>query len=110
MASVKCRCAGKKHVFVATSSKPVCGCIGPGFIQSAKRNHYCAVVHAAKDPEEYRETMLTVPLKGKLTVSTRSSKLDSHIAKVETFEFRDARIEDRESSIENRDIWNIHKF
>ena len=45
----------------------------------------------------------TVPLKGKLTVSTRSSKLDSRIAKVETFEFRDARIEARESRVENRE-------
>ena len=35
--SVKCCCAGKKHIFVAT--KPACGCIGPGFIQNAKRNH-----------------------------------------------------------------------
>ena len=60
MASVKCCCAGKKHVFVATRNKPVCGCIGTGFIQSAKRNHYCALVHAGKDPEKYRETMLTL--------------------------------------------------
>ena len=37
--SVKCFCAGKKHTFVATRNKPVCGCIGPGFIQKAKRNH-----------------------------------------------------------------------
>ena len=42
----------------------------------------------------------TVPVKCKLIVSTRSSKLDSHVLNVETFEFRDARIEDRESSIE----------
>ena len=42
----------KKHVIVATANKPVCGCIGPGFIHSAKRNHYCALVHAGKDPEK----------------------------------------------------------
>ena len=60
MASVKCSCAGRKHVFVATRNKAVCGCIGPGFIESAKRNHYCALVHAGKDPEKYRETMLTL--------------------------------------------------
>ena len=41
----------------------------------------------------------TVPVKCKLTVSTRFSKLDSRVSNVETFEFRDARIEDRESSI-----------
>ena len=45
----------------------------------------------------------TVPVKCKLTVSTRSSKLDSRVSKVETFEFRDARIEDRESRIEDRE-------
>ena len=38
----------------------------------------------------------TAPLKGKLTVSTRFSKLNSRVAKVETFEFREARIESRE--------------
>ena len=48
-------------------------------------------------------SLITVPLKGKLTVSTRSSKLDSRVAKVETFEFRDARIEARESRVENRE-------
>ena len=26
--SVKCCCVGRKHVFVATANKPVCGCIG----------------------------------------------------------------------------------
>ena len=46
----------------------------------------------------------TVPLKGKLTVSTRFSKLDSRVAKIETFEFRDARVENRESRIESREI------
>ena len=55
--SVKCCCIGKKHVYLATRNKPVCGCIGPGVIQSVKRNHYCALVHAGKDPEKYRETM-----------------------------------------------------
>lgn len=55
---VKCCCAGKHHTFVATRTKPTCGCIGPGFIQGAKRNHYCALVHAGTDPEKYRETFL----------------------------------------------------
>ena len=49
----------------------------------------------------------TVPLKGKLTVSTRYSKLNSHVAKVETFEFRDARIEDRGSRVESRERWTL---
>ena len=48
----------------------------------------------------------TVPLKGKLTVSTRSSKLDSRVAKVETFEFRDARIESRGSRVKDRESRN----
>ena len=47
--------------------------------------------------------LFTVPLKGKLTVSTRSWKYDSRVAKVETFEFRDARIEARESRVENQE-------
>ena len=50
----------------------------------------------------------TVPLKGKLTVSTRFSKLDSCVAKVETFEFRHARIESRGSR--NEEFWNIHEL
>ena len=58
--SVKCFCAGKKHTFVATRNKPVCGCIGPGFIQNAKRNHYCALVQAGCSPEKYRDTMLVL--------------------------------------------------
>ena len=58
--SVKCCCAGKKHTFVATRNKPVCGCIGPGFIQNAKRNHYCALVQAGNSPEKYRDTMITL--------------------------------------------------
>ena len=58
--SVKCSCAGKKHTFVATRNKPVCGCIGPGFIQKAKRNHYCALVQAGCSPEKYRDTMLVL--------------------------------------------------
>jgi len=57
----------------------------------------------------------TVPLKGKLTVSTRFSKLDLRVAKVETFEFRDARIESRELRVEDREsrneeFWNIHEL
>ena len=43
-------------------------------------------------------------VKCKLTVSSRSLKLDSCVSKLETFEFRDTRIEDRELSIENREI------
>ena len=58
IASVKCCCAGRKHTFVSTRNKPACGCVGPGFIQGAKRNHYCALVHAGNDPEKYREAML----------------------------------------------------
>lgn len=45
---------------MATRNKPVCGCIGPGFIQNAKRNHYCALVHAGNSPDKYRETMLAL--------------------------------------------------
>ena len=45
--------------------------------------------------------IITVPLKGKLTVSTRSSKLDSRVAKVEMFEFREPR---------NEEFWNIHEL
>ena len=56
--SVKCCCAGKKHTVVATRNKRVCGCIGPGFIQNAKRNHYCALVQAGNSPEKYRDTMI----------------------------------------------------
>lgn len=58
MEKMKCCCAGKKHTYVATRNKPSCGCMSPGFIQGAKRNHYCAMVHAGKDPEKYRQTML----------------------------------------------------
>ena len=58
--SVKCCCAGKKHTFISTRNKPACGCISPGFIQSAKRNHYCALVHAGTDPDKHRHTMLTL--------------------------------------------------
>ena len=58
--SVKCVCSGKHHTFVSTRNKPACGCIGPAFIQAAKRNHYCALVHAGKSPEKYRETMLSL--------------------------------------------------
>ena len=58
--SVKCSCAGKKHTFVAMKNKSVCGCIGPGFIQNAKSNHYCALVQAGCSPENYRDTMLVL--------------------------------------------------
>lgn len=53
VASVNC-------CLVATANNPVCGCIHPGFIQSAKGNRYGALVNAGKDPEKYRETMLTL--------------------------------------------------
>ena len=53
-------CVGKNHTFVATRNKPVCGCIGPGFIQNAKRNHYCALVHAGNSPDKHRQTMLAL--------------------------------------------------
>ena len=48
----------------------------------------------------------TVLLKCKLTVSTWSSKLNSHVAKVTTFKFRNARIkiEDQESRIKNQQM------
>ena len=58
--SAKCCFAGKNHTFFATRNKPVCGYIGQGFIQNAKRNHYCALVHAGNSPGKYRETMLTL--------------------------------------------------
>ena len=57
---MKCCCAGKKRKFVGSSNKPACGCIGPGFIQNAKRNHYCDLVQAGTSPEKYKETMLTL--------------------------------------------------
>lgn len=57
--SVKCCCLGKYHTFVDTWTKPTCGCTGTAFIQAAKRNHYCALVHAGSDPEIYRETLLS---------------------------------------------------
>ena len=60
MGSLKCVCSGKHHSFVSTRNKPACGCIGPAFIQSAKRNHYCALVHAGRDPQKYRKTMLSL--------------------------------------------------
>jgi len=58
--SVKCCCASKKHVYVSTRNRPACGCMGPGFIQAAKCNHFCALVQAGNDPDKYRETMLTL--------------------------------------------------
>ena len=58
--SVKCVCFGQNHNYVSKRGKASCGCIGPAFIQGAKRNHYCAMVHVGKDPEKYRETMLAL--------------------------------------------------
>ena len=58
--SVKCRCVGKNHTFVAVRNKPTCGCIGPGFIQNAKQNHYCALVHAGNSPDKYGQTILAL--------------------------------------------------
>ena len=60
MESLKCVCAGKKHNYVTTKNKQPCGCVGPAFIQSAKRNHYCALVQAGRDPDVYRSTMLAL--------------------------------------------------
>ena len=56
--SLKCCCSGKKHTYVAKRNKPVCGCISPAFIQNAKRNHYCALLQAGRNPGKYRETKL----------------------------------------------------
>ena len=64
----------------------------------------CITEHTKINP------LITVPVKCKLTVSTRSSKLDSRVSNVETFEFRDARIEDREyrvSRIEKHRVLNM---
>ena len=36
-------------------NKTVCGCIGPSFIQNAKRNHYCALRQAGNTTEKYRD-------------------------------------------------------
>ena len=67
------------------------------------------------DLQNHRKINNTVPLKGKLTVLTRFSKLDSCAVKVETFEFQDARIESQESRVEDREsrneeFWNIHDW
>ena len=59
--SVKYCCAGKKHTFVVTRDKPMCGCIGPGFIKNAQQNHYCALVQAGNSPGKYRETTARKP-------------------------------------------------
>ena len=58
--SMKSSCAGKKHTFVATKNNPVCGCIGPGFIQNAKCHHYYALVQADCSPEKYRDKKLVL--------------------------------------------------
>ena len=50
--SAKCCCARKIIAFRATRNKPICGCIEPGFIQNAKRNDYCALVHAGNSHDE----------------------------------------------------------
>ena len=44
----------------------------------------------------------TVPLKSKLTLETRDSRLDSRASMLETFEDRVSSIESRVSSIESR--------
>ena len=72
------------------------------------REHCCTPGAAATMDER-----CTVPLKGKLTVSTRSSRLDARVSKFESLEFRVSRIESRVSSIEsrgsrNKAISNIH--
>ena len=44
----------------------------------------------------------TVPLKSKLTLEARNSRLDPRISKLDCFEFWDARIESRDARIESR--------
>ena len=44
----------------------------------------------------------TVPLKSKLTLEARNSRLDPHLSKLERFEFRYARIESRDARIKSR--------
>ena len=44
----------------------------------------------------------TVPLKSKLTLEARNSRLDPHLSKLECFEFRYARIESRDARIKSR--------
>ena len=44
----------------------------------------------------------TVPLKSKLTLEARNSRLDRRVSKLERFEFRDARIESLDARIESR--------
>ena len=53
--------------------------------------------------------LFTVLLKGKLTASTRFSKLNSCVAKVKTFQFRDARIESRGSRVEKWGVLELIK-
>ena len=53
--------------------------------------------------EEPEHNERTVPLKSKLTLEARNSRLDPRVSKLERFEFRDARIESRDARIESRD-------
>ena len=52
--------------------------------------------------EELEHNERTVPLKSKLTLEARKSRLDPRVSKLEHFEFRDARIESRDARIESR--------
>ena len=45
----------------------------------------------------------TVPLKSKLTLAARNSRLDPRVSKLQRFEFRDARIESQVSMI--KEAW-----
>ena len=64
MENLRCCCPGKKHTYVATKTKPACGSISPAFIQSATRNHYCALVQAGQDPDNCLPSTLMVLTKG----------------------------------------------
>ena len=47
----------KKNNYVTTKkdNKQPCGCAGPAFIESAKRNHYCALMQAGREPDMYKK-------------------------------------------------------
>jgi len=62
LTSVKYCCARKKHVFVAMRNKLVCGCIRLWVYPKCQAKLLLSfqLVHAGKDPEKYRETMLTL--------------------------------------------------
>ena len=43
----------------------------------------------------------TVPLKGKLPLKARNSRLDPHVSKLERFKFRDAKIQSWDAGIQS---------